>query len=572
MFFLFENRITGIVVEGDESLCQPSPAAITPYQRLTNALQTDPRCATEVALGRRIGLYRFCGDIGRGNFSRVKLAVHQLTRDKVAIKVVDRGRLDTRALRMLSREVATLECVHHPNILRLFEVVETLGRVHLVTEWIQGGELYNRINQDGPLKEVHAALLFKQLLLGVQHMHNLGFVHRDIKAENVLLVAENKVKLADFGFSTQLINGAQQQLDTFCGSPPYAAPELFSDDSYFGGPVDVWASGVLLYFMVIGNMPFRAPTVPALRTAVLRGDFSLPATLSLPCLRLIQRILVHVPSRRPKISEILTSQWINNQYITLESAITGSTKQTANNTKKIHWFSRKRIIHKSTDLSQTDANLVQLYFNTKRANSVLEENFLHPINILPSSTDEASNVADGQTKTRRRSIFGHSLKKKIGPMEEKSKSNLFNNCTNGIEDKISISHSDQIQALRRTVESSSKHNSITCGRSGGGCDDINDDEEQGDFVMAPTNTDCLDGLHPLEIEARSILQKIGITSEMLCHSIDSGPRSDIIGAYRIVIYRLQRRKFLTKQQELLPTPIEPMPMTRQKSDKMCAIL
>lgn len=79
---------------------------------------------------------------------------------------------------------------------------------------IQGGELYNRISQDGPLREVNAAILFKQLCFAVQHMHHLGFVHRDIKAENVLLVGENKVKLADFGFSTQLINGSQQKLDT----------------------------------------------------------------------------------------------------------------------------------------------------------------------------------------------------------------------------------------------------------------------------------------------------------------------------------------------------------------------
>ena len=120
--------------------------------------------------------------------------------------------------------------------------------------------------------------------------HKLGFVHRDIKAENVLLVTEDRIKLADFGFSTQLVNGPQQHLDTFCGSPPYAAPELFSDDHYVGSFVDVWALGVLLYFMVIGNMPFRAPTVPALRSAVLKGDFSLPAVLSLPCLRLIRKL------------------------------------------------------------------------------------------------------------------------------------------------------------------------------------------------------------------------------------------------------------------------------------------
>lgn len=83
--------------------------------------------------------------------------------------------------------------------------------------------------------------------------------------------------------------GSQQQLDTFCGSPPYAAPELFSDDHYIGEPVDVWALGVLVYFMIVGNMPFRAPTVPALRAAVLKGDFLLPASLSLPATRLIRK-------------------------------------------------------------------------------------------------------------------------------------------------------------------------------------------------------------------------------------------------------------------------------------------
>lgn len=290
---------------------------------------------------------------------------------------------------------------------------------------------------------------------------------------------------------------------------------------------------------------------------------------------------MHVPSRRPKINEILTSQWINNQHITLESALLSTSKPTpVQRTKKTHWFSRKRIINKRSDASQTDANLVQLYFNTKRANSVLEENFLHPINILPAkTTDEMPNARDGQTKSRRRSIFGHSLKKKIGPMEEnKNKSNniFTNHHTNGIDEKIPISHSDQMQALRRTVESSSKRNSITGGdntndnehKHDDDDDNENDDEEQGDFIMLPTNTDCPDALHPLEIEARLILQKVGITSEMLCHSIDSGPRSEIIGAYRIVIYRLQRRKFITK----IPTPTESMPMTLQKSDKTCAIL
>lgn len=297
----------------------------------------------------------------------------------------------------------------------------------------------------------------------------------------------------------------------------------------------------------------------------------------------IERILVHVPSRRPPISEIIASQWINNHFIKLESAISSKMKSTGGHhvnggSKKHRWFSRKRIIQK-TDPSQTDANLVQLYFNTKRANSVLDENFLHPINALPSmsiSTDDSVNGNDGghvkpqqqqQPQRQRRSIFGSSLKKRIGPIEEKNKSNLFK--SNGIDEKISsITHSDQLHALRQTIETSSKHNSITSGS----VDDAIDDEEQGDFIMAPSHSECTDGMHPLEIEARAVLQKVGITHEMLCHAIESGPRSDIIGAYRIVINRLQRRKIMTRQQQQDQQNSDALPIIQHKSDKMCAIL
>ena len=212
--------------------------------------------------------------------------------DKVAIKIVDRSRLDARNLRMLSREVATLESVQHPHILRLFEVVETLGRVHLVTEFVRGGELYYRIVHHGVFPECKAVPIFKQILLAVQYMviyffnninlikvmvitksflleqHNLGYVHRDIKAENILVISDEHVKVADFGFSTQISNN--QYLNTFCGSPPYASPELFSDNHYQGSYVDVWALGVLIYFILVGNMPFQSPTIPQLRTAVLQ--------------------------------------------------------------------------------------------------------------------------------------------------------------------------------------------------------------------------------------------------------------------------------------------------------------
>lgn len=143
---------------------------LTPYERLNHALQHEPRFAEEVALGRRVGAYKFIKDIGRGNFSKVKLATHQLTRDNVAVKIIDRARLDARAQRMLGQEVITLESLEHPNVLRLFEVIEMWNRVYLVTEFVAGGELYNKISLDGPMTEPIAVQLFGQLLSAVKYM------------------------------------------------------------------------------------------------------------------------------------------------------------------------------------------------------------------------------------------------------------------------------------------------------------------------------------------------------------------------------------------------------------------
>uniref|UniRef100_A0A1Q3FJD3 non-specific serine/threonine protein kinase n=1 Tax=Culex tarsalis TaxID=7177 RepID=A0A1Q3FJD3_CULTA len=522
------------------------------YQRFTAALQSDPRCSQEVALGRRIGLYRFCGDIGRGNFSRVKLAVHQLTKDKVAIKVVDTSRLDAKALRMLSREVTTLESVFHPFILRLFEVIETLGKIHLISEWVQGGELYNRIAEDGPLEEYHAAVIFYQLLLAVKHLHNLGYVHRDIKAENVLMVSDDRIKLADFGFSTQLINGPWQHLDTFCGSPPYAAPELFSDDHYIGGPVDIWALGVLVYFMLHAKMPFKASTVPLLRTAVLKGEYEISSTLSLPCCRVIQRILVMAPSRRPTIEQLLKCQWF--EYAETFKNVTNKTvnanmdpkafkqddrsNEVPMTRRKYFWIfstsgqrrqyssskSPNRKNNSAANENETnEPSLRTIKCCTKRAGSVLEENFLHPIEIELSSTnhlkkscfsnDSSNNKTYSQKDSNRNRRFSISrlVQKRISPLDFAGKQENSNESTTG----------DFRDQLQRII-----------------------DEEHGKHIMYPTAT--LNLMHPLEKETRKILESLGITLEMIDKSVINGPRSDIIGIYRIMIHRLQREQTVLK--------------------------
>uniref|UniRef100_A0A4W4GX90 non-specific serine/threonine protein kinase n=1 Tax=Electrophorus electricus TaxID=8005 RepID=A0A4W4GX90_ELEEL len=247
----------------------------------------DESVVRELAVGRRIGLYKVRGEIGCGNFSQVKLGIHALTRDKVAIKILDKTKLDQKTQKLLSREISSMEKLHHPNIIRLYEVVETLTRLHLVMEYASGGELYTKITTEGKLSDIDSKIVFSQVL-----SHDNQVIHRDLKAENVFYSCSTCVKVGDFGFSTH--SPREQTLSTFCGSPPYAAPELFRDQHYVGVYVDVWALGVLLFFMVTGTMPFRADTVAKLKRCILEGTYTVPAW----------------PAERCGLEEVMRCDWL----------------------------------------------------------------------------------------------------------------------------------------------------------------------------------------------------------------------------------------------------------------------
>eukprot|EP00054_Salpingoeca_dolichothecata_P025443 m.178174 g.178174 ORF g.178174 m.178174 type:complete len:954 (-) comp25357_c0_seq3:66-2927(-) len=286
-----------------------SPAAPTSRGSRTSLASVESRGSRLV---QSISNYRIGKTIGKGNFAKVKLARHILTNVDVAIKIIDKSNLKEAGLAKLRREVRIMKMLDHPNIVKLFEVIDTEKTLYLVMEYAAGGEVFDYLVAHGRMKEKEARAKFREILSAVQYCHQLSVIHRDLKAENLLLDADLHVKIADFGFSNNYTPGSK--LDTFCGSPPYAAPELFQGRCYDGPEVDVWSLGVILYTLVSGSLPFDGTNLKELRDRVLRGKYRVPFFMSTDCEQLLKKFLVLSPSKRANLETVMNERWLNIGY------------------------------------------------------------------------------------------------------------------------------------------------------------------------------------------------------------------------------------------------------------------
>ena len=236
------------------------------------------------------------------------MAIHEPSGCPVAIKILNRERIKSLGMQdKVRREINILKRIRHPHIIRMYEVIDSPTDIFLVMEYVSGGELFDYIVQSGRLKREEARRFFQQIISGLNCCHRHGIVHRDLKPENLLLDANNNIKIADFGLANMMSDG--DFLKTSCGSPNYAAPEVISGNLYAGPEVDVWSSGVILYALLCGSLPFDDENITALFKKIKEGKYSLPSFLSKGARDILKRILTVHPIKRATIDLIMKHEW-----------------------------------------------------------------------------------------------------------------------------------------------------------------------------------------------------------------------------------------------------------------------
>ncbi|GAA5930912.1 uncharacterized protein JCM15063_002493 [Sporobolomyces koalae] len=266
------------------------------------------------------GPYILLQTLGEGEFGKVKLGVHgERWGEDVAIKLIKRGNVDTAQRgEKVRREIEVLKMVRHPNIVRLYDVIETEKYIGIVLEYASGGELFDHILAHRYLKERDASRLFAQLISGVSYLHRKGVVHRDLKLENLLLDRNRNVIITDFGFANRFNDAKKDLMATSCGSPCYAAPELVVQDGrYIGTAVDVWSCGVILYAMLAGYLPYdddpanpEGDNINLLYKYILNTPLVFPEWITDEPRELLLCMLVADPDQRYTIEEVTRHSWL----------------------------------------------------------------------------------------------------------------------------------------------------------------------------------------------------------------------------------------------------------------------
>uniref|UniRef100_A0A2S2N893 non-specific serine/threonine protein kinase n=1 Tax=Schizaphis graminum TaxID=13262 RepID=A0A2S2N893_SCHGA len=264
--------------------------------------------STTVDVQQYVGPYRLEKTLGKGQTGLVKLGIHCVTGKNVAIKIINREKLSESVLLKVEREIAIMKLIDHPHVLGLSDVYENKRYLYLILEHVSGGELFDYLVKKGRLTPKEARRFFRQIISALDFCHSHLICHRDLKPENLLLDEKTNIKIADFGMASLQPNGSM--LETSCGSPHYACPEVIRGEKYDGRKADVWSCGVILYALLVGALPFDDDNLRQLLEKVKKGVFHIPHFVPPDCQNLLRGMIEVNPEKRLTLKDINKHSWV----------------------------------------------------------------------------------------------------------------------------------------------------------------------------------------------------------------------------------------------------------------------
>ena len=258
----------------------------------------------------RIGPFKLMNEIGKGKFATVFLGIHEETGQKVSIKQLKKSELNTDNL--LIKEINIQKKLFHPYLTQMYCVIEKSDDIYIISEYCSKGDIIKNLLEKGTFDESFSCKIFQQIISSLEYLHKNNICHRDIKPENILLTEKLDAKLTDFGLSRYFKKN--ELLNSSCGSPIYAAPEMLEGKSYDGTKIDIWSLGISLYTMVCGELPFVVDDendIYILMDKIIKGNYNIPEFLSDECKDLIKNMLVTDPDKRITLEQIKNHKWVN---------------------------------------------------------------------------------------------------------------------------------------------------------------------------------------------------------------------------------------------------------------------
>ncbi|EGR31880.1 protein kinase domain protein [Ichthyophthirius multifiliis] len=266
---------------------------------------------------QQVGNFIIGKTIGKGTFGKVKLGIHKITNEKVAVKILDKNKIiDNTDKKRLQREIQILRKIRHPNIIQLYEIIESQKQMFLFMEYAPNGELFDFI-----ITRKKASKLLQQIINGIEYIAKIGVVHRDLKPENLLLDQNYNIKIIDFGLSN--LYKENEKLKTACGSPCYAAPEMVAGQAYDGLQTDIWSCGIILFTMLCGYLPFEDSNTCQLYKKIMYSELQLPSFLSSNAKSILNHILTKDPEQRITIQQIRQHQFCEEKVPIFQGFIIG---------------------------------------------------------------------------------------------------------------------------------------------------------------------------------------------------------------------------------------------------------